>query len=89
MEEIDIEWCKQHGMAFVLVKYSVHIIKEIKLDEEIVIKTYPRQVRGAAFIRDFIAEINGETYMAIVSGCSNEDERYKSAIKLFNSVSSI
>lgn len=51
---------RDNNMAFVLVKYSVHIIKEMGLDEEIVIKTYPRQVRGAAFIRDFIAEINGE-----------------------------
>lgn len=51
---------RSNNMAFVLVKYSVHIIKEMNLDEEIVIKTYPRKVRGAAFIRDFIAEINGE-----------------------------
>lgn len=33
-----------------------------------------------------VAEINSEIYMAIVSGCSDEDERYKSVIKLFNSV---
>lgn len=36
-----------------------------------------------------VAEIEGKTYIAVVSGCSSEDSRYKSATDLFRLVSPI
>ena len=42
-----------NNVAFVLSRMTVQMYKDIYFDDVITIKTYPRNVRGAAFIRDY------------------------------------
>jgi len=49
----DIEMHENH-IAFVLSRMTVQMYKDIFFDDIITIKTYPRDLRGAAFIRDYI-----------------------------------
>ncbi len=49
----DIEM-HESNIAFVLSRMTVQMYKDIFFDDVITIKTYPRDLRGAAFIRDYI-----------------------------------
>ena len=49
----DIEM-HNNNVAFVLSRMTVQMYKDIYFDDVIIIKTYPRELRGAAFIRDYI-----------------------------------
>lgn len=52
---------REKNIAFVLTKVSLKLYSDIKLYDEINIKTYPRVLHGATFIRDFIIFLNGKT----------------------------
>ena len=51
----------EHGIAFVLTKMTLQIHKDIKLYDELIITSHPRQTRGASFPRDFIINVGDET----------------------------
>ena len=48
----------EKNIAFVLTKMSVKIIEDIKIYDELLIISHPRQTRGASFPRDFIIKCN-------------------------------
>ncbi len=48
-----------HSIAFVLTKITIRTHCDINLYDDITVETYPRPVKGAAFIRDFILRNNG------------------------------
>jgi len=45
---------RDHNIAFVLTKVTLQMYEDIKLYDNITIRTYPRKLRGATFLRDFI-----------------------------------
>ena len=43
-----------HNCAFVITKFTLQLLDNIKMYDRIVVETYPRPVRGISFQRDFI-----------------------------------
>lgn len=51
----------EKNIAFVLTKMTIQFLQDIKVYDELVIISHPRQTHGASFPRDFIIKRNDET----------------------------
>ena len=59
---------RENNIAFVLAKMTMEIYDDIKIYDEITVKTKPRGCRGASFLRDY--EVIKDTN--VVARCSSE-----------------
>lgn len=51
----------EKNIAFVLTKMTIQFLQDIKVYDELIIISHPRQTHGASFPRDFIIKRNDET----------------------------
>ncbi len=53
-------YLRQHGIVFVVTKFTLEYFDNIHSYDNVTISTFPRGCRGVSFIRDFDVTINGK-----------------------------
>lgn len=69
LDKYDMSYMKlyENNIAFVLTKITIRMYDDIKLFDNLIVETYPRPIKGAAFTRDFIVRKNGKVVVESTS----------------------